>query len=100
MLRDTTEKEDEAVAPEHDIWRRIKINENEVKLEKEFYHNYIPGSKVYLSRTNDVMLEFIDDTTNIYYIRNDGKTSFITKNTKAFDLNIPIYFSNDFEMYI
>ena len=46
------------------------------------------------------MLEFLDDTTNIYYIRNDGKTSFIKKNFKSFDLNIPIYFSNDFEKYI
>jgi hypothetical protein len=100
MMLQKTHQDEEDVAPEHDIWRRIRINENEVKLEKEFYHNYTPGSKVYLSKTNDIMLEFLDDTTNIYYIRNDGKTSFIKKNFKSFDLNIPIYFSNDFEKYI
>ena len=51
---------------QRDIWRKIRVEENGVIVQKEFYHNYKPGSKVFLSSSNDILLEFHEEMIQIY----------------------------------
>jgi hypothetical protein len=55
-----------------DIWSKIRIEKNSVIVEREFFHKYKPGSRVFLSSTNDVLLEFHQDTFQIYNIRDNN----------------------------
>ena len=62
---------------EIDLWRKIRVTSSGVIVLKEFHHKYKPGSKLYLSSTNDILLEFTADVINIHRIMNDSSTSYI-----------------------
>ena len=44
---------------------------------REFYHNYKPGSKIFVGSQNDLVLEFTEEYINIHHIRRDGNTEFV-----------------------
>jgi hypothetical protein len=71
-----------------------------VVLEKEFYHDYKPGSKLFVGSSNDVVLEFYQDFIDIYQIRNDNNTQFVQNIKRMCDVDVPCYFSSDFKRYI
>ena len=71
-----------------------------VIVEKEFYHNYKPGSILYLSATNDILLEFHQETIEIYNIRDNNYSERVDEVKRMSNLNVPAYFTNDFKKYM
>lgn len=85
---------------QRDIWRKIRVGESGVLVEKEFYHNYKPGSLLFLSSTNDIVLEFSCETIEIFNIRENGFTERVDEIKRMEGLSVPTYFTDDFKRYI
>lgn len=83
-----------------DIWRKVRVLESGVIVMKEFQYNLKPGSKIYVSSDNDILLDFSKNKIEIRSIRNDGKTEFIDEVKRYPYLMVPAYFSDDFKKYI
>ena len=58
------------------IFRKIRVTEHSVVIEKEFYHDFgeKTNAKIFLNSFNDLILEFVNDFINVYSIKNDGYT--------------------------
>jgi hypothetical protein len=85
---------------QRDIWRKIRVEENGVIVEREFFHNYKPGSRVFLSSTNDILLEFHQETIQIYNIRDNNYSERVDEAKKPSHLGVPVYFTQDFKRYM
>lgn len=72
----------------------------DVIIIKEFEHKYQPGSKLFLSSDNNILLEFTKDLINIYIIKNDNHTNFLEEIKRPLGLSAPVYFSDDFKQVI
>ena len=64
-------------AQRNHLFRKISISDTGVVIDKEFYHNYRPGSKLYLGQKNDVLLEFTEEIISVYQVKHDKTTLFI-----------------------
>jgi hypothetical protein len=53
---------------QRNIWWKIRVEEIGVIVERKFFHNYNPGFRVFLSSTKDILLEFYQETFQIYNI--------------------------------
>lgn len=67
---------------------------------KEFYYNLKEGSKLFVSRDNDILLDFTPHRIEIRSIRNDGQVDFIDDLKRPDHLWVPAFFSEDFKRYI
>jgi hypothetical protein len=85
---------------QRDIWRKIRVEESGVIIQKEFYHNYKPESTLFLSSTNDIILEFTSETIEIFHIRENGFTERVDEIKKMEGLQVPAYFTEDFKRYM
>lgn len=85
---------------EFDIWRKIRIHEDKVSVEKEFYHNSKAGSKLFVSQKNDLIVEFLADRCAISSIKNDNRTRYLTEFKMNLPVQSPVYFSKDFRRHI
>lgn len=85
-----------------DVWRKVKVTDNGVYVEKEFYHNYKPESVVYLGSQNDLLLEFTAEWINVYHIRDDKNTEFLDEIRRENQMmaETPIYFTENFRKYL
>ena len=88
--------------PKKDEWRKIRVQESGVIVEREFYHDYKPGATLFVGSANDILLEFTEDWINIYQIRNDNSTQFLdeVKRDMMANADVPAYFSPDFKRYL
>ena len=87
-------------AQEFDTWRKIRIHEDKVSVEKEFYHNFKAGSKLFVSQRNDLIVEFLADRCTISSIKNDNRTRYLTEFKMNLPVQSPVYFSKDFRRHI
>lgn len=87
-------------AQEFDTWRKIRIHEDKVSIEKEFYHNFRAGSKLFVSQKNDLIVEFQSDRCTISCIKNDHKTRDLAEFKMSLPVQSPVYFSKDFRRHI
>lgn len=85
---------------QRDIWRKIRVDENGVIVEKEFYHNFKPGSQVYLGSSNEILLEFFEETIQIYHVRDNGYSDRLHEIPRMSNLTVPAYFNKDFKKYM
>lgn len=71
--------------------------ENGVVVLKEFTHAFKRGSKLYVSSSNEIVLEFFEQQDIVVYrILNDGTTWRHGQLKKPAGLDSPVYFSDDF----
>lgn len=83
-----------------DLFRKIKVHERGVIVEKEFRHKYKPGSTLFVSADNELLLEYNFEYISIYTISNDQKTHFLDDLKRPPSLYCPTNFSPDFSMVI
>ena len=57
---------------EFDTWRKIRVHEDKVSIEKEFYHDRKPGSQLFVSQRNDLLTEFDSGWCYMYFIKADN----------------------------
>jgi len=82
------------------IWRSITVKDRTAHIEKEFYHEPKSGSKLYISITNDILLEFNEDDVSVYQIKNNKTVIFIDDIKNFYRTDCPKYWSRDFKTYL
>jgi len=79
-----------------DVFRKIKVTQQGVIVEREFEHKYKARSKLYVSEGNDLLLEFTKDLINIHTVRATKQTVFLSEFKRPLGLDVPQYFTPDF----
>ena len=84
-----------------DVWRKIKVYPEEVRIEKEFEWEYKPNSRVYISANSEAMIEFQNKKCNVFEIKENQVNHWDEfEYPTGFEVDTPIYFSPSFKYHL